>query len=111
MQYLTESPIPIKSQTIEKIAEFRTEMQKLKLKDPEIFMMVNDPPTSLLHIQLLVEDSEERLTEDQVTEVLQTVERLLLPPPVAADETSEENTSAENDEDEEIQAEEGGEKP
>lgn len=76
-------------------------MRKFKLTDNEIFSMVNDPPTSLLHIQLLVEDSEERLTEDQVTEVLQIVERLLLPPP----EAEAQDTSGENEEEENTQPE------
>lgn len=99
MQYLTECPAPIKSQTTEKIIEFRKEMQPYKLSDAEIFMMVNDPPSSLLHIQLLIEDSEERLTEDQVNEILQVIERLLVPPPVVAD--PEQNSSTENQEEDE----------
>lgn len=41
--------------------------------------MVNDPPKSPLHIQLLVEDSEERLTEDQVKAVLDVVRQWLIP--------------------------------
>lgn len=40
-------------------------------------MIVNDPPTSPLHIQLLVEDSEERLTEEQVKTVLEIVQKWL----------------------------------
>lgn len=96
LQYLTESPVPVKSQTKEKIAEFRTEMKRFKLTDNEIFNMVNDPPTSLLHIQLLIEDSEERLTEDQVNEILQTIQRLLLPPTIQEGETE---NGAEGDDD------------
>lgn len=42
-------------------------------------MMVNDPPTSALHIQLQIEDSEERLTEDQVQKILELSQKLLLP--------------------------------
>lgn len=76
-------------------------MKRLQLTDKEIFMMVNDPPTSVLHIQLLIEDSEERLTEDQVTEILQTIARLLLPPPEI--DSTEPNESVE--EEEEIQEE------
>lgn len=79
LQYLTETAPAIKSQTTEKITEFRKEMKRFQLNDNEIFMMVNDPPTSVLHIQLLIEDSEERLTEDQVNDILLTISRLLLP--------------------------------
>lgn len=109
MQYLTECPAPIKSQTIEKIVEFRTEMRRFKLTDSEIFTMVNDPPASLLHIQLLIEDSEERLTEEQVNEILQVIERLLLPPPppVEVDASDDQNSSTENQEGEDYPSEEG----
>lgn len=34
-------------------------------------MLVNDPPTTPLHIQLLIEDSEERLTEEEVTQLIE----------------------------------------
>lgn len=97
LQYLTECPAPIKTQTVDKIVEYRTEMKNFKLTDNEIFMMVNDPPTSLLHIQLLVEDSEERLTEDQITEILQFTERFLLPS-AADEESSDLNESEETSE-------------
>lgn len=78
-------------------------MRKFKVTDSEIFMMVNDPPTSLLHIQLLVEDSEVRLTEDQITEILQITERLLLPAPVAegdSSSSSDQNQSLDNEDEE-----------
>lgn len=42
-------------------------------------MMVNDPPTTALHIQLLVDDSEERLTEEQVTQLIEIARQFLLP--------------------------------
>lgn len=44
-------------------------------------MMVNDPPTSALHVQLQVEDSEERLSEDQLKQLLEAVKQWLLPRP------------------------------
>lgn len=82
-------------------------MRKFKVTDSEIFMMVNDPPTSLLHIQLLVEDSEVRLTEDQITEILQITERLLLPAPVAegdSSSSSDQNQSLDNEDEEREEA-------
>lgn len=42
-------------------------------------MMVNDPPTTPLHIQLLVEDSEERLTEEEVTQLIGISKQFLMP--------------------------------
>lgn len=41
--------------------------------------MVNDPPTTPLHIQLLVEDSEERFTEEEVGQILEIARAHLMP--------------------------------
>ncbi|XP_011189270.1 DNA-directed RNA polymerase III subunit RPC9 [Zeugodacus cucurbitae] len=73
LQYLEDSPS--KQQSRENIHAFLTEVKSLscKLTTTECLMMVNDPPTSALHIQLLIEDSEERLSEEQVNEILQIV--------------------------------------
>ncbi len=56
-------------------------MQAVKpfnLTKSECLMMVNDPPSSALHIQLQIEDSEERLTEDQVNEVIRIAQQWLV---------------------------------
>ncbi|XP_039961177.1 DNA-directed RNA polymerase III subunit RPC9 [Bactrocera neohumeralis] len=73
LQYLEDSPC--KQESRESIHAFLTEVKNLscKLTTTECLMMVNDPPTSALHIQLLIEDSEERLSEEQVNEILQLV--------------------------------------
>ncbi|XP_053950252.1 DNA-directed RNA polymerase III subunit RPC9 [Anastrepha ludens] len=75
LQYLEDSPC--KQQSRETIHAFLTKVRQLtcKLTTTECLMIVNDPPTSALHIQLLIEDSEERLTEEQVNELLQIVAR------------------------------------
>lgn len=39
--------------------------------------MINDPPSLPLHIQLIVEDSEERLTDTQVAELIIISKKLL----------------------------------
>lgn len=41
--------------------------------------MINEPPTLPLHIQLIVEDSEERLTDTQVDELIQLSKKYLVP--------------------------------
>lgn len=41
--------------------------------------MINEPPTLPLHIQLIVEDSEERLTDTQVDELIQLSKKYLIP--------------------------------
>lgn len=59
--------------------EFMQAIVPFNLTKNECLMMVNDPPTSALHIQLQVEDSEERLTEDQVNKVIEIAQKWLLP--------------------------------
>ncbi|XP_055911690.1 DNA-directed RNA polymerase III subunit RPC9 [Eupeodes corollae] len=73
LQYLEDSPC--KTQTRESILEFLKEVKPYKLTSNECLMMINDPPQTALHIQLLVEDSEERLSEDQVNALLEIVKR------------------------------------
>ncbi|XP_067641982.1 DNA-directed RNA polymerase III subunit RPC9 [Eurosta solidaginis] len=75
LQYLEDSQC--KHQSREAILAFLAEVRQLtcKLTTTECLMMVNDPPMSALHIQLLIEDSEERLSEEQVSELLQIVAR------------------------------------
>lgn len=55
-------------------------MKPFKVTKAECLMMVNDPPTTPLHIQLQIEDSEERLTEEEVTQIIEIAKQWLLPP-------------------------------
>lgn len=68
-----------KTQTKENIVEFLREVSPFNLTKNECLMMVNDPPTSALHIQLQVEDSEERLSDEQVNRIIEIAQRRLLP--------------------------------
>lgn len=79
LQFLEESHC--KHQSREGILAFIQDMKPYKLTTNELLMMVNDPPTSALHIQLLVEDSEERLTEDQVNEIIEIAKKHFPGPP------------------------------
>ncbi|XP_005177883.1 DNA-directed RNA polymerase III subunit RPC9 [Musca domestica] len=79
LQYLEESPC--KHQNRDVICAFIKDMQPYKLTTNELLMMVNDPPSSALHIQLLIEDSEERLTEDQVNEIIEITKKHFPGPP------------------------------
>jgi hypothetical protein len=45
------------------------------------FPCLPDPPHLPLHLQLCVEDSEERLTETQVEELIALSKKYLIPPP------------------------------
>ncbi|XP_075155437.1 RNA polymerase III subunit I [Haematobia irritans] len=79
LQFLEESPC--KHQSRDAIIAFIKDMEPYRLSSNELLMMANDPPSSALHIQLLIEDSEERLTEDQVNEIIEISKRHFPGPP------------------------------
>ncbi|XP_058066542.1 DNA-directed RNA polymerase III subunit RPC9 [Anopheles bellator] len=81
VQYLEDTAC--KEQTQVGIVEFLQAMKQFNLTKNECLMMVNDPPSSPLHIQLMIEDSDERLTEEQVTRILELAAKLRLPPETA----------------------------
>uniref|UniRef100_A0A182YMM1 DNA-directed RNA polymerase III subunit RPC9 n=1 Tax=Anopheles stephensi TaxID=30069 RepID=A0A182YMM1_ANOST len=74
VQYLEDTPC--KEQTSSGIVEFLQAMKEFNLTKNECLMMVNDPPSSPLHIQLMIEDSDERLTEEQVSRILEHAAKL-----------------------------------
>uniref|UniRef100_A0A182WJR2 DNA-directed RNA polymerase III subunit RPC9 n=1 Tax=Anopheles minimus TaxID=112268 RepID=A0A182WJR2_9DIPT len=74
VQYLEDTPC--KEQTTASIVEFLQAMKEFNLTKNECLMMVNDPPSSPLHIQLMIEDSDERLTEEQVSRILEQAAKL-----------------------------------
>uniref|UniRef100_A0A182R3I6 DNA-directed RNA polymerase III subunit RPC9 n=1 Tax=Anopheles funestus TaxID=62324 RepID=A0A182R3I6_ANOFN len=85
VQYLEDTPC--KDQTSAGIVEFLQAMKEFNLTKNECLMMVNDPPSSPLHIQLMIEDSDERLTEEQVSRILEHAAKLR---PVASTNTTTE---------------------
>lgn len=70
--------MPCKDQTEENIREFIGKIKKFNITKSEALNMVNEPPTAPLHIQLIVEDSEERLTDDQVEEIITLSKKYLI---------------------------------
>ncbi|XP_037935090.1 DNA-directed RNA polymerase III subunit RPC9-like [Teleopsis dalmanni] len=73
LQYLEDTPCKVQSKP--SIATFLKSIEPYKLTSNECLMITNDPPTCALHVQLLVEDSEERFTEQQVNELLDIVKQ------------------------------------
>lgn len=66
-----------RTQTKQNILQFMQAVKPFNLTKSECLMMINDPPSSALHIQLQIEDSEERLTEDQVNEIIRIAQQWL----------------------------------
>lgn len=75
-----ENQTVAKDQSRENIEEFLKEISKYNVTKSECLIMINDPPTSELHIQLIIEDSEERLTENDVREIIDLSSKYLLKP-------------------------------
>ncbi len=85
----------------EKFGQFFEAVEQFKLTPSETLQILNHCPTSAVEIQLLIEDSEERLSEGQVQDLLDIVKKHLI------GETEEEETEgADNNE-----ADGGGEEP
>lgn len=79
LRFLEESPC--KTQSKERILGFLNAIKPFKLTKSECVMLVNDPPTTPLHIQLQIEDSEERLTEEAVNQIIELSKEWLIPAP------------------------------
>ena len=75
-----------KLSTSSKISDFIIGLEKFKLTSSEQLQIINHCPQSQVEIQLLVEESEERLSEADVDEILDLINVHLL----------EENESGEN---------------
>ncbi|KDR23138.1 DNA-directed RNA polymerase III subunit RPC9 [Zootermopsis nevadensis] len=71
IQYLQDTPCSHQSPEI--IHNFLKALEPFKLTKAEKVMLLNSPPTTPLEIQLMVEESEERLTDEQVEQLLQIV--------------------------------------
>ncbi|XP_066250399.1 DNA-directed RNA polymerase III subunit RPC9 [Euwallacea similis] len=67
LRYLEETPC--KSQTPEVIAKCLKALEPYNLHKTEKLMMINTPPTSLLELQVIVEETDERLTEEEMQQI------------------------------------------
>ncbi|CAH0406291.1 unnamed protein product [Chilo suppressalis] len=62
-----------KHQNAQSIEKFLEAMKPFKLTKSEKLMMLNTPPHTELEIQLIVQESEERLSEDEVRKIISIV--------------------------------------
>jgi len=75
LKYLEKTPC--NDQNRDNIAEFMTAVEPFKLTQAEKLQLLNQRPTTAVEIQLIVEESEERLTEDQIEELLDVIIKTL----------------------------------
>ncbi|KAL3274089.1 hypothetical protein HHI36_015506 [Cryptolaemus montrouzieri] len=68
LRYLENTPC--KEQNASAIANCLKDLEPFNLNKMEKLMLINIPPTSAVEIQLMVEESEERLSEDDVEKIL-----------------------------------------
>jgi DNA-directed RNA polymerase subunit F len=77
LKYLEQTPCIEQNQEI--ITRFYNEIKKFDLKKTEILQILNLRPTTPVELQLIIEDSETRLTEAQSNELIDII-RIQLPP-------------------------------
>ena len=86
LKYLEQTPCVEQNQTI--LTQFYQQVKKFNLKKEELLQILNLRPTTPVELQLIIEDSETRLTEAESTELIELI-RTLLPPLGGVTETME----------------------
>ncbi|KAK3089242.1 hypothetical protein FSP39_002052 [Pinctada imbricata] len=71
VKYLENTPCV--NHTEEIVNQFMKDLEPFKLMRAEKLQIINQCPTSAVEIQLIVEESEERLSEDQIYELLEVI--------------------------------------
>ncbi|KAJ8679919.1 hypothetical protein QAD02_015706 [Eretmocerus hayati] len=71
IRYLEDTPC--KKQSPEKIKSFLAAVEPFKLTKCEKLTLLNQCPKTALEIQLIIEDSEDRLSEEEVEALLQVI--------------------------------------
>lgn len=77
LKYLEQTPCIEQNRDL--IVKFYQEIKKFDLKKSEILQILNLRPTTPVELQLIIEDSETRLTEAQSNELIDII-RTQLPP-------------------------------
>jgi DNA-directed RNA polymerase subunit F len=77
LKYLEQTPCIEQNQDI--ISQFYSKLKKFDLKKTEILQILNLRPTTPVELQLIIEDSETRLTEAQSNELIDLIQIHLSP--------------------------------
>lgn len=75
LKYFEDTPCVEQNPTI--IKEFYQEVKKFELKKNEILQILNLRPITAVELQLIIEDSETRLTEAQSNELIELIQTKL----------------------------------
>ncbi|XP_061755217.1 DNA-directed RNA polymerase III subunit RPC9 isoform X2 [Nerophis ophidion] len=75
LKYLSQ--MPCSRQSPEMVKEFLSSMKHQKLTKAEKLQLMNHRPQTAVEMQLMVEESEERLSEEQIEDLIQTISQLL----------------------------------
>ena len=90
LKYLNDTPSAI--QTEESIQSVTKSLAPYKLTKAEKLQLINLRPTTDVELSLIIEENEERLSDQQIEEVLEIVSRL--PAPIQEEEEQEEEEEA-----------------
>ncbi|XP_044758727.1 DNA-directed RNA polymerase III subunit RPC9 [Coccinella septempunctata] len=66
---------PCKKMSDSSVRNCMRELKPFVLRDLERLMLVNTPPGNAVELQLIISDSEERLTEEEVDKILEIIAR------------------------------------
>ena len=83
VKYLEKTPC--KDQSEEIIQRFITALEPFKLTKSEKLQLLNQRPTTAVEIQLIIEESEERLSDEQTEQILTLIGDILPGPKLEND--------------------------